>query len=117
MIAFHRQYVKAMQRRKRVLLAEPSTWEVGYLLAGIKSLSGLAIGDTLTEAERHAAGLEARRQVLEATREREMFQATALAAHLAAFDPPGKDQHAITMSLDGSLGTPVMGAPGCVGPC
>jgi len=42
------------QRLKRVAVAELSAGEVGYVLAGIKSLAGLAIGDTLTEAERPA---------------------------------------------------------------
>ena len=40
---------------KRVPVPELSAGEVGYVLAGIKSLAGLAIGDTLTEAERPAA--------------------------------------------------------------
>ena len=43
------------QRLKHVPAAELSAGEVGYVLAGVKSLSGLAIGDTLTEAERPAA--------------------------------------------------------------
>ena len=43
------------QRLKRVPAAELAAGEVGYVLAGIKSLSGLAIGDTLTDAESPAA--------------------------------------------------------------
>jgi GTP-binding protein LepA len=43
------------QRLKHVPAPELSAGEVGYVLAGVKSLSGLAIGDTLTEAERPAA--------------------------------------------------------------
>src|SRR5262249_56058002 len=42
------------QRLKRVPVPALSAGEVGYVLAGIKSLAGLAIGDTLTEAERPA---------------------------------------------------------------
>src|SRR4026208_2081804 len=43
------------QRLKRVPVPKLSAGEVGYVLAGMKSLAGLAIGDTLTEAERPAA--------------------------------------------------------------
>ncbi|PYQ40948.1 MAG: elongation factor 4, partial [Acidobacteria bacterium] len=43
------------QRLKRVPVPELSAGEVGYVLAGMKSLAGLAIGDTLTEADRPAA--------------------------------------------------------------
>ncbi len=43
------------QRLKHVPAPELSAGEVGYVLAGVKGLSGLAIGDTLTEAERPAA--------------------------------------------------------------
>ena len=43
------------QTLKRVPVAELSAGEVGYVLAGMKSLAGLAIGDTLTEADRPAA--------------------------------------------------------------
>jgi GTP-binding protein LepA len=43
------------QRLKKVSAPELIAGEVGYVLAGIKSLSGLAIGDTLTDAERPAA--------------------------------------------------------------
>jgi GTP-binding protein LepA len=39
------------QRLKRVPVAQLSAGEVGYVLAGMKSLAGLAIGDTLTEAD------------------------------------------------------------------
>jgi GTP-binding protein LepA len=42
-------------RLKRVPVAELSAGQVGYLIAGIKSLSGLAIGDTITDAARPAA--------------------------------------------------------------
>ncbi len=42
-------------RLKRVPVGELEAGEVGYVIAGIKSLSGLAIGDTLTDAERPAA--------------------------------------------------------------
>ncbi len=40
---------------KRVPGKELASGQVGYVIAGIKSLSGLAIGDTLTDAERPAA--------------------------------------------------------------
>ena len=53
--AEHRVEEVGCQRLKRVPASELSAGEVGYVLAGIKSLSGLAIGDTLTEAERPAA--------------------------------------------------------------
>src|SRR4026209_1171168 len=43
------------QSLKRVPVPKVSAGEVGYVLAGMKSLAGLAIGDTLTEAERPAA--------------------------------------------------------------
>jgi len=43
------------QRLKRVPVPQLSAGEVGYVLAGMKSLAGLAIGDTLTEADRPAA--------------------------------------------------------------
>ena len=43
------------QTLKRVPVPELSAGEVGYVLAGMKSLAGLAIGDTLTEADRPAA--------------------------------------------------------------
>ena len=43
------------QRLKRVAVPELTAGEVGYVLAGIKSLAGLAIGDTLTGAENPAA--------------------------------------------------------------
>ncbi len=43
------------QRLKRVPAPELSAGEVGYVIAGIKSLSGLAIGDTLTAADRPTA--------------------------------------------------------------
>jgi GTP-binding protein LepA len=42
-------------RLKRVPAEELAAGEVGYVIAGIKSLSGLAIGDTLTDAERPAS--------------------------------------------------------------
>jgi GTP-binding protein LepA len=40
---------------KRIPGKELATGQVGYVIAGIKSLSGLAIGDTLTDAARRAA--------------------------------------------------------------
>jgi GTP-binding protein LepA len=43
------------QTLKRVPVPQLSAGEVGYVLAGMKSLAGLAIGDTLTEADRPAA--------------------------------------------------------------
>src|SRR5258708_30348114 len=43
------------QRLKRVPVPELSAGEVGYVLAGMKRLARLAIGDTLTEADRPAA--------------------------------------------------------------
>src|SRR4029079_15655322 len=42
------------QTLKRVPVPQLSAGEVGYVLAGMKSLAGLAIGDTLTEADRPA---------------------------------------------------------------
>ena len=53
--AEHKVEEVGCQRLKHVPVPELSAGEVGYVLAGIKSLSGLAIGDTLTEAERPAA--------------------------------------------------------------
>ena len=53
--AEHKVEEVGCQRLKRVPASELSAGEVGYVLAGIKTLSGLAIGDTLTEAERPAA--------------------------------------------------------------
>ncbi|MGV8040164.1 MAG: translation elongation factor 4 [Thermoanaerobaculaceae bacterium] len=53
--AEHRVEEVGCQRLRRVPAGSLSAGEVGYVLAGIKSLSGLAIGDTLTEAERPAA--------------------------------------------------------------
>jgi hypothetical protein len=40
------------QRSSTIPASELEAGEVGYVIAGIKSLSGIAIGDTLTEAER-----------------------------------------------------------------
>ncbi len=51
----HRVEEVGCQRLKRVPVDELSAGEVGYVLAGIKTLSGLAVGDTLTGAERPAA--------------------------------------------------------------
>jgi len=42
-------------RLKRFPTQELAAGEVGYVIAGIKSLSGLAIGDTLTDADHPAA--------------------------------------------------------------
>ena len=53
--AEHKVEEVGCQRLKRVPVPELSAGEVGYVLAGIKGLSGLAIGDTLTQAERPAA--------------------------------------------------------------
>ncbi len=53
--AEHRVEEVGCQRLKRVPSPELSAGEVGYVLAGIKTLSGLAVGDTLTGAERPAA--------------------------------------------------------------
>ena len=53
--AEHKVEEVGCQRLKRVPVKELVAGEVGYVLAGIKSLSGLAIGDTLTEVERPAA--------------------------------------------------------------
>jgi GTP-binding protein LepA len=52
--AEHKVEEVGCQRLKPVPTPELVAGEVGYVLAGIKSLSGLAIGDTLTEAERPA---------------------------------------------------------------
>ncbi|HPC83325.1 MAG TPA: translation elongation factor 4 [Thermoanaerobaculaceae bacterium] len=51
----HKVEEVGIQRLRRVPAGQLSAGEVGYVLAGIKTLSGLAIGDTLTEAERPAA--------------------------------------------------------------
>ena len=53
--ALHKVEEVGCQRLKRVPADQLTAGEVGYVLAGIKSLSGLAIGDTLTEAERPAS--------------------------------------------------------------
>ncbi|HEX4951914.1 MAG TPA: translation elongation factor 4 [Thermoanaerobaculia bacterium] len=42
-------------RLKRVPVEQLTAGQVGYVIAGIKSLSGLAIGDTITDANRPAA--------------------------------------------------------------
>ena len=42
-------------RLKRIPTPELKAGEVGYVISGLKSLSGLAIGDTLTDAARPAA--------------------------------------------------------------
>ncbi|OQC40694.1 MAG: Elongation factor 4 [Acidobacteria bacterium ADurb.Bin051] len=53
--AEHRVEEVGRLRLKRVPADELVAGEVGYLIAGIKSLAGLAIGDTLTAADRPAA--------------------------------------------------------------
>jgi GTP-binding protein LepA len=60
MLLMHSQQVHQVEevglvRLRRVPTPELAAGEVGYVIAGIKSLSGLAIGDTLTEADRPAA--------------------------------------------------------------
>ncbi len=52
--AEHKVEEVGCQRLRRVPTPELAAGEVGYVLAGIKSLSGLGIGDTITEAERPA---------------------------------------------------------------
>ncbi|MCL4839713.1 MAG: GTP-binding protein, partial [Thermoanaerobaculia bacterium] len=54
--AEHRVEEVGRLRLKRVPSDELVAGEVGYVIAGIKSLAGLAIGDTLTESARPAAG-------------------------------------------------------------